>query len=385
MSEHDQQADGPERADGPEHVDGPERVTPPPRRILRSREDRVLAGVCGGLGRYFGVDPTLFRVAAVVLVLLGGAGVLLYLAAVLLIPGEPAAGQPVPAGPVEGRGRTLAIVGVIVLLLIGWPILLGGSLLAAGVLVPLAVLVLVGVLVWWVASGEGPSGEARDIARRAALGIAVLILCLAVAAAAGWVAGVGGAGAVAALVIVAGIAILAGAFVRPVRWLILPAVLVAVSAGTVAAAGIDLKGGVGSREYRPGSTADLRERYRLGMGELLVDLRQTDLPMGDTPLHLKVGVGEARLVVPDGVCVATRAHVGLGAVDAFDRQNAGADVDVRDEPQAPAGISRLVVDADVGVGHLDVRHNYGGFDDPGFRGDVFGERGTNAACLGANG
>ena len=46
-----------------------------------------------------------------------------------------------------------------------------------------------------------------------------------------------------------------------------------MSAGTVAAAGIDLKGGIGQREYRPGSTADLRDRYRLGMGELLVDLR----------------------------------------------------------------------------------------------------------------
>ena len=40
---------------------------PPPRRFLRSRDDRFIAGVCGGLGRYFNVDPVLFRVGTVAL------------------------------------------------------------------------------------------------------------------------------------------------------------------------------------------------------------------------------------------------------------------------------------------------------------------------------
>jgi phage shock protein PspC (stress-responsive transcriptional regulator) len=48
----------------------------------------VIGGVCGGLGRYFNIDPTLFRIGAVVLVLVGGAGLLAYLAALLLIPSE---------------------------------------------------------------------------------------------------------------------------------------------------------------------------------------------------------------------------------------------------------------------------------------------------------
>ena len=55
----------------------------------------------------------------------------------------------------------------------------------------------------------------------------------------------------AIVVILAGVAILAGAFVRPVRWLVLPALALALSAGTVSAAGIDLDGGVGERDYRP--------------------------------------------------------------------------------------------------------------------------------------
>jgi phage shock protein PspC (stress-responsive transcriptional regulator) len=49
-----------------------------PRRLERSRDDRVIAGVCGGLGEYLGVDAVLIRIAALVLVFAGGAGLLLY-------------------------------------------------------------------------------------------------------------------------------------------------------------------------------------------------------------------------------------------------------------------------------------------------------------------
>lgn len=55
-------------------------------RLRRSKRDRVIAGVCGGLGSYFGVDPVWFRLAFVILALGGGAGVLLYVIAWLLIP-----------------------------------------------------------------------------------------------------------------------------------------------------------------------------------------------------------------------------------------------------------------------------------------------------------
>jgi phage shock protein C len=48
----------------------------------------MLAGVCEGLARYFDVNPALYRVGFVVLTLLGGAGILIYLAAVLVIPEE---------------------------------------------------------------------------------------------------------------------------------------------------------------------------------------------------------------------------------------------------------------------------------------------------------
>jgi phage shock protein PspC (stress-responsive transcriptional regulator) len=57
--------------------------------LVRRREDRMLAGVCAGFADYFRLDVTLVRViVAVVSVLTGGAGVLAYLAAWVIIPGE---------------------------------------------------------------------------------------------------------------------------------------------------------------------------------------------------------------------------------------------------------------------------------------------------------
>jgi phage shock protein C len=59
------------------------------RILVRSRSDRMVAGVCAGLGDYFGVDVTLIRViVAVATVFTGGLGILLYLVAWALIPAE---------------------------------------------------------------------------------------------------------------------------------------------------------------------------------------------------------------------------------------------------------------------------------------------------------
>jgi hypothetical protein len=197
-------------------------------------------------------------------------------------------------------------------------------------------------------------------------------------------AAAGGETVVAVVVIGAALAILAGAFLRPVRWLVLPALALALSAGTVSAAGIDLDGGVGERDYRPASALDLRDKYELGMGQLIVDLRQTDLPPGDVPLRLDLGVGQARVIVPEDVCVATDAHVRVGEVRTFERSNDGVDVDLEDLPSAPAGTTRLLVKADVGVGSLRIGHSgtdmdfdRGHFD---FGPDVPDELGTNSAC-----
>ena len=56
------------------------------RRLTRSGRDRKLAGVCGGLGDYFNLDPTIFRVLFVVFAFIPGPSVLVYLALWLILP-----------------------------------------------------------------------------------------------------------------------------------------------------------------------------------------------------------------------------------------------------------------------------------------------------------
>lgn len=58
------------------------------RRLYRSRNERMVAGVCGGIGQYFDVDPTLIRLGWVVLAFMGG-GIIAYIIAAIVVPNEP--------------------------------------------------------------------------------------------------------------------------------------------------------------------------------------------------------------------------------------------------------------------------------------------------------
>ena len=59
------------------------------KRVYRSRKERILGGVCGGIGAYFNIDPVLVRVAWAVLVFAYGVGLLGYIIAWIIIPEEP--------------------------------------------------------------------------------------------------------------------------------------------------------------------------------------------------------------------------------------------------------------------------------------------------------
>src|SRR4051812_8472600 len=83
---------------------------PPARaQLRRSRTDKILGGVSGGLADYTGIDALLWRVGFVALALAGGAGVLVYLLLWLLMPAGPPAYGPTPYGvPVEQRVKAPA-------------------------------------------------------------------------------------------------------------------------------------------------------------------------------------------------------------------------------------------------------------------------------------
>ena len=317
-----------------------------------------------------------------------------YIAALLLVPNEPPEGASAAAAagaPAAGGRSAGTIALVVIVLLFTWPIVLGGGLLAAGIAIPLAILALTGLAAWWLVSGEGAGGSAGDVARRAGLGLAVLFVCMLLFVGGAWLAGIGGGTVAAGIVIGAGVALVIGAFAGGIRWLALPAVSLALGVGLISAAGVDLDGGVGERDYRPGSAADLRDSYELGMGELTVDLRDVDLPRGDTRLDLRVGMGQARVIVPRDVCVASSADVGAGNVHLFGHDNGGVDIDWDDERRARPGGKRLVVDADVGMGELRVRHDRSddGFGPGGARAasaiaadEAEASDGGNTACVG---
>lgn len=84
-------------------------------RLFRSRVDRVIGGVCGGLGRYLGVDPLLLRIAAVALAFLG-VGILAYIIAWIVIPEAPA-DRPEPPVKRATSSTTVVMVGAVLVLL----------------------------------------------------------------------------------------------------------------------------------------------------------------------------------------------------------------------------------------------------------------------------
>ncbi|HXC45873.1 MAG TPA: hypothetical protein VNU24_04645, partial [Solirubrobacteraceae bacterium] len=227
---------------------------------------------------------------------------------------------------------------------------------------------------------------------------AVIVVCAGLLALAGaWLAGTHAQLAAWAVVAV-GAALVLGAFTRTVGWFVLPGVAFALAVATIAAAHVDLSGGMGDHLYRPQSLSEVRRGYQLGAGRLEIDLRNLRFPAGTTRLPVRLGVGELIVLVPRGVCLATSARVGAGFVGALERRAAGLDVDRSERPSPPAGTPRLLVDGNVGLGALlvadhPVEHGWGGWGRWGGWGGENGwfashyhrvALGTNEACFSAN-
>jgi phage shock protein PspC (stress-responsive transcriptional regulator) len=267
--------------------------TPMVKRLERSSSEKVFAGVCGGLGRYFDLAPAIFRLGFVVLTLLGGAGLLVYIAAILVM-------------PKEGEDSSLA---------------------------------------------EDVLKKRREHpARLVALGlIAVAILSL-LARASTWPS----AGAAWFLVLAAGVVLLwtssrrRGVVVAITTFLAV-IVAVVVAAVSVAFAWFDVSfdDGVGDHTETPAAIADVPSRYELGIGSLRVDL--THLPTTkpvDVKAHL--GIGDLKFVVPSNATVALTTHVKAGDIDALGTHDDGRNARV----ETGDGVMRI--DAEVGEGHIEI-------------------------------
>jgi phage shock protein PspC (stress-responsive transcriptional regulator) len=354
-----------------------------PRRFTRSRSDRMVAGVAGGLGRYFSVDPVIIRIGFAVSVFFGGLGALAYLALALFVPADPADGEEAVA-PVQ-RSRWLGIAAAIAVVVIAFS--------AAGSLFfwdggwlgwdgpwGLLVLVALGAVAYAILRDREPGqplGPGR-IAGAIALAIAGAI-GLSMLAAIGAFAGATGGGVVIALVVIAIGAMLAiAAFRGGARWLIAPALALAIPLGAVSAADISFAGSIGEREYQPNARAEIADRYELGIGRLAIDLRgiDWDRQRDPVPLEADLGVGELVVIVPEEVCVTPDLHVGAGEIETGSRRLDGVDLDEDGVSTAVAGPS-IELDAEVDVGSLRVLNEWD--PDDHFRGpfgDLHDDRGS---------
>src|SRR5215216_2960470 len=77
-----------------------------PRRLTRSGGDAIIGGVASGLGRYFGVDPVLFRIGFVVATFIGAVGIIAYLALLVFVPSD---GEQ----KTSGTSKALAVAGAV--------------------------------------------------------------------------------------------------------------------------------------------------------------------------------------------------------------------------------------------------------------------------------
>ncbi len=82
-----------------------------PRRLYRSRNNKVIAGVCGGYAEYFDVDPVIMRLLFVLLAFFGGSGFLIYFASMLLLPKAPVNADNAGAAPEVSRVNVRHVLG----------------------------------------------------------------------------------------------------------------------------------------------------------------------------------------------------------------------------------------------------------------------------------
>ena len=379
-------------------------------RLRRSGTDRYVAGVAGGLGRHFDVDPTVVRVLLAVLTFFGGAGVLVYAAVWLFVPEDGSDRAPIDVGP-DTRRVVLVVAGALALMIVfGSPFLDGWG---SSFPLPLLVLALVGAAFLatrrrrdrrtaappppWTGAGASstttlpvtpvattdPTAQAAQAPpawmpppapayvpppRPRRTGLVLFWPTLAVIAIALGtlgiidVSGTVPVSAYAALAVgITGVALLVGAFVgRPGGLIALGLVTTAalVVTGIVGAA---TGGSTRDEDVRvaPTSTTGLGTTYAVGTGSMVIDLSGVRDPaaLDGRSLTVTGKAAEIRVVLPAGVNAQVAARVRYaGQIDLGTSSHGGFDFSTTrtlTSSTAP-GTPTLDLDLAVRVGRITV-------------------------------
>jgi hypothetical protein len=136
------------------------------------------------------------------------------------------------------------------------------------------------------------------------------------------------------------------------------ALAIATWSSSVVPAGIRVNGRVGEATWAPTSVTS-GANYRLGVGNGVLDLRGLPIEsLSEARLSANVGIGEMKVLVPDGLTVKVMGHVGLGEILTPAEAQAGGDgqggTDVSRSIVVGDGPTEVLVDAGVGVGQLSV-------------------------------
>jgi phage shock protein PspC (stress-responsive transcriptional regulator) len=373
-------------------------------RLRRSTTDRKVAGVAGGLGRHLDVDPLILRVAFVVLVFFGGAGLILYGACWLLVPED---GDDKAPFNLDERTRTVAlmIVGAVAALA-----LIGDSWGAFWFPWPVAIVALIALWLLtrnnppaappvppvpydqtYAAPTYAPAAPAQDnpYAAAAAPGpgypaqyppppyvappvvqrvpnprkrgpilfwftIALIALAeglLGIADLAG--ANIADPAYPALAVAICGVMLVIGAFFGRAGGIILVGLLATVGlAGATAAT--EWEGD--QVNVTPATASSLDDRYWLDAGEQVIDLRDVaDLRNLDgRTLEVEGGVGRIEVILPDGLAATVSADVdGPGDVILFGEEHGGIDVNEIDFDGSDSD-PEIFINAQLGVGQIEV-------------------------------
>ncbi len=274
-------------------VGAPSGAALPPKRLTRSRSDRWVAGVAGGIAQYFGVDPVLVRLAFVLLtVASGGVALVFYVVGMVVVPEDASASAPRVQGAAAGG------------LVFG--------------------LILVGIGGIWLLRALDVNLPRWDVLLAAGLIVVGVGLVLT--------AGRAGSGLLVAL-----------------------GLLLTVALSGASTLTLPVDNAFGDSLQRPLSMPALQREYSHAFGSFTLDLTKLELPEGTTRIRVATSFGETRVRLPAGVGARVQASTVFGQARVLGETFAGVGTNqAKETPDFATAPRRVEIELNTAFGSTEV-------------------------------